>query len=113
MATKKQKRTKDLAHRMKMEEKKVETIWFDGVKEGCNFTLLIMKSCLTDKRYGFNDEKLDELIYDMNRRSIYMDEGLLDYEDLYNDFGNKGIDVSKLGDKYLDKLEEIKAAVRG
>lgn len=112
MATKKQKRTKELAHRMKMEEKKTDAIWFEGVKVGCSFALLMMKSCLSEKKYGFDEEKLGELMYDMNRRSIYMDEGILGYEDIYNDFDNKNIDAFSVGEKYLDKLQEIRDSIR-
>lgn len=104
MATKKQKRSKELAHKMKMQEKKVDAIWYDGVCEGCQFTLLMAYASLASEGFQFDMEKLGKFRQNMDRYSVYMKDGVLRREEMIEVLLKKGIDVTKIGDEYVNEV---------
>lgn len=103
MATKKEKRAKQVAHRSKMSQKRDEVVWFAGVCDGCRHTLLMAYAALVEG-YKFDQKKLGEFRKRMDRYSVHMRNGVLEDTEIIAILESKGIDVMKIGDEYVDTL---------
>ena len=108
MAKKDNKRKKEVAHAQKMTQKRMDAIWYEGVKAGCRFTLKMSYMSLASEEFKFDMAKLSRYRRKMDRYSMYYKDGVLDNTDVDEVMAKKGIDMSKIGDDYVNELWGVK-----
>ncbi len=102
MAKKDSKHKKAVAHAQKMSEKQKDALFYEGVKAGCEFTLLMSYAALADGE-KFDMARLGKYRKRMDRYSVYMKDDVLHKDELVKVLLDKGIDVTKIGDEYVSE----------
>lgn len=100
MATKKQRRSKEVAHKQKMQQKFTSAYVDSMINRTGRLVLLIMYIALADE-FKFDTAKNSRLRKRMQRYLDYINNDLLSDSDMIKNLADRGIDVTKVGDDFV------------
>ena len=101
------KSDKNKAHARRMEEKRLDKARDDAVAATCRLVLLVMYATLHDE-FGFGMQRLSRLRKCMDRYSTYIrdkDQTGISQSLMMEILARNGIDVTKIGDDYVEEME--------